>query len=113
MNDNQIVVILQRISQLLEDNSVAIGKEELTVTNGSSVGINPPENAKSALIQVQSTEATAPVITFWENGSDPSATSGMFRSNGDYFDVLTAQNLAQFRVYGLTGTTKLMITYYK
>jgi hypothetical protein len=106
--------LLQKIIQLLQENSVAIGKQELTLVNGTAVGLTIPiGGAKSALIQVESTETTNPVVRFWEDGSTPTASSGMFRLNGDFLDVITAANLSQFRVIGIAGTTKLQITFYK
>lgn len=110
--DNELN-ILNQIKQLLQDNAVAIGKEELSLSAISKPLASVPDNAKSALIQVESDNTTAIVMRFWEDGSAPTSSSGMFRMHGDYLEITTTQNLKNFRAYGVAGTTKLSVTYYK
>lgn len=104
--------LLRKIGQLLEDNSVAIGHQTISL-GASASSLTIPDGAKSALIQIESDNTTAPVMRFWEDGTLPTTTVGMFRLNGDFLEVTTAQNLVNFRAINVTGTTKLQITYYK
>jgi hypothetical protein len=104
--------LLRQIAQLLDENSIAIGKQELTLS-GTAQGLTIPTGSRSALMQVESTELTALCMRFWEDGSTPSSSSGMFRMNGDFLEIITAANLSQFKAINVTGTTKLSITYYK
>lgn len=102
-----------KIIQLLTENSIAIGSVTITLSGTASPLTNIPVGSKSALIQVESSNTTDIVMRFWENGSAPTSTDGMFRNHGDFLEILTSQNLEQFRAINITGTTKLQVTYYK
>lgn len=104
--------ILNQIRKLLEENSIATGKEVLSLSGTAIALASIPLNATSALIQVESDSTAAIVMRFWENGSLPTSTDGMYRAGGDFLEILTAQNLNAFRAISIAGTTKLQITYY-
>ena len=112
MNNIRVNDLLQQIIKALDENSVAIGKQELTLS-GTAQGLTIPVGTRSALIQVESSNTTAIVMRFWEDGSTPTSSSGMFRIHGEFLEILTAENLVKFQAINVTGTTKLNIIYYK
>lgn len=105
--------LLNKIAQLLTENSIAIGSVTVTLSGTASPLTNIPTDAKSALIQIESSNTTDIVMRFWENGFLPTSTDGMFRMHGDFVEILTSQNLQSFRAISITGTTKIQVTYYK
>lgn len=100
-----------QILQALRNDFKAISHEEITVDN-TVKKLTVPEAAKYALITVEST-ASGKIIRFWLDGSAPSATSGLFKSVNEAFDITEAQNLKGFRVtQAQAGTHKLMVQYF-
>lgn len=114
MSNQLILSVLNKIKDLLGENSVAISKQEISLVTGTVTKLTIPQNVNKALIQVESGEITSPVIRFWEDGSSPTLTSGFFRYHNDIFDVNSAENLKKLRIMGIHETTaKLFVTYYK
>jgi hypothetical protein len=110
---NTEVVVLNKIKDLLSPNNGCVGFETLSVTTSAKPLASIPATATSAIIQVESTIITD-AIRFREDGVAPTNTVGMFASNGDKFDLISAQSLQSFRVIqGTAGTTQLNVSYYK
>jgi len=103
---------LTKILQALTNEKNAISKQTLTVTTAAQ-GLTIPSEAKSALIQVEST-VTDYAIRYWEDGSIPTSSVGWFQGSTAVFEITTSENLRNFKVIqGTSGTTQLNITYYK
>jgi hypothetical protein len=114
MNNQLIIQILNKIKDLLGENSVAISHEEKVLVYNTVTNLSVPEGVNKVLIQVESSETTNAVVRFWEDGSKPTLTSGFFRYHNDIFDVNSSENLKKFRIISISeSTTKLFITYYK
>lgn len=105
--------VLNKIKDLLGNNSVCIGTQTLTVDN-NVVQLTVPSNASYAFIQVQS-DATGKAVRYWSDGlTVPTSTDGLFRANGEAFDILSAQTASQIKfTQAQAGTHTLFIEYYK
>ncbi len=102
---------LTKILQVLSNEPNAIGHETLTV-DSTAVALTPPAGANRALIQVQSTTAVT-AIRYWEDGTAPTSSTGFSQGNLALIELLTAENIRNFKAIEETnGTTSLVITYY-
>ena len=109
---------LQLLSSILGaitgEDLIALGYEKLSV-GASSVALTVPAGAKYALINVQSTVVADIAVRYLELGNTvlPSASEGLGKSDGDYFDVKGLTNLQNFRaIRTQPGTHTLHIQYY-
>ena len=107
---------LDKLVTILTSDFVAFATQQITATTAVQA-LTVPDKARYALISVES-DVTTRSIRYWENGSLPSASVGIIKTNGDTFDVTGANNLANFRfildTLGAASTvTKINIQYYK
>lgn len=105
---------LERLVRRAENAPQAIGYQQLTVA-GSVVQMTIPSGANYALLVVESTIAAPSIaIRYTENGTTPAAGTGMPKGNTDAFEILSYQNIQNFKaIQEAVGTHKLNITYYK
>jgi len=106
---------LQDLIRLTRYNLIACGFEKLLVSN-TVVGLaSIPDDAKYAIIQIESSIST-PSIRYLELGNTtlPTTTVGISRSNLDIMDVHGYQNLVNFRAIQISaGVHNLNIQYYR
>ena len=94
------------------------GYEDLSVTDMEVAQLTIPENAISATISIEAdtsvTDKTR-VIRFKENGSDPSANSGIALGDNDLYEITGRWNLESFRVIGIEAGKShvLRVQYYQ
>jgi len=77
-----------------------------------------PENAISATISIESDASVTDksrVIRFKENGSNPSANSGIALGDNDLYEITGRWNLESFRVIGIEAGKNhvLRVQYYQ
>lgn len=110
VNDGKI---LNKIKDLLSNNNVCIGTQTLTVTS-SAQQLTVPQGVSYALIQVQS-DATGKAIRYWSDGKTvPTSSTGMFKSDGESFDIISAQTVTNLKIIlAQAGTTYCFVEYYK
>lgn len=90
----------------------AIGNETLNVTS-SVAKLNPPVEARYALIYVESDVVSGYAIRYWEDGSDPTNSEGIPRHPDTAFDLDGFENLMRFRATeAQVGTHTLQVQYY-
>ena len=80
------------------------GYEDLAVTDAEVAQLTVPENAISATISIEADASVTDksrVIRFKENGSDPSANSGIALGDNDLYEITGRWNLESFRVVGV------------
>lgn len=107
--------IANKILDKISPNAICVGFETLTVTSTAKQLASIPATATGAMIQFEST-VVADVFRYREDGTNPTASVGKFKSHGDEIEIVSAGNLPQFKVIqgtGATGTTQLNVTYYK
>ena len=107
---------LDRLATILTNDYVAFATQQITAST-SVQALTVPDKARYALISVES-DVTTRSIRYWENGSLPSASVGIIKTNGDIFDVTGANNLANFRfildtLAAASAVSKLNVQYYK
>lgn len=115
LSGDQSKSFLAELIKINKNNLVACGFEKLTVAGTVVKFLNIPTNATYALIEVESSIATA-AIRYLELGdkTPPSTTDGIARSNTAAFDVSGYQNIVNFRAIQVgAGTHTLQIQYYK
>lgn len=93
------------------------GYEDLTVTDTEAKSLTVPEDAVSAEIHIEAdATATKPsrVVRYKQNGTAPTANTGMALGDGDVLEVFGKTNLDVFEVIGIeTGKSHtLRIQYY-
>ncbi len=110
---------LIELLQISRANLKACGWESLTV-DGTVTGkplASIPAGANYALMVVESTIAGSPAIRYLECGNTVqtiSSTIGIPRSNLDAFDVVGAEQLANFRAIQVAGGTHtISVQYYR
>lgn len=107
-------MVLEKIKNLLGPNGVCVGHETLAISSTAVSLASIPTNATYALLQVESSVTSGTVVRYWEDGSNPTSTVGIFRSHGDPFDIINPQNLQQFRIIQTQGGThQVNVLYYK
>jgi len=80
------------------------GYEDLAVTDMEVAQLTIPENGISATISIEADGSAAEksrVVRFKENGSDPSANSGIALGDNDLYEITGRWNLESFRVIGV------------
>ena len=80
------------------------GYQDLQVNDTEVVQLTIPENAISATISIEadgSATEKSRVVRFKENGSDPSANSGIALGDNDLYEITGLLNLESFRVIGV------------
>ena len=80
------------------------GYEDLTVSDAEVAQLTIPENAISATISIEADASVtdkSKVIRFKENGSDPTASSGIAFGDNDLYEITGRWNLESFRVIGV------------
>ena len=101
------------IKKILNNDYRAIGNQVITVTGATPQTLTVPAQASYALIEVESTVTTGVVIRYWLDGSNPTTTDGIGRTNLTAFDVTEYSNLKNFKVISTgAGTHKLMVQYF-
>lgn len=94
-----------------------VGYEALTVSTNSIGLSNIPANATNAYCIVESDNTSGPSIRFLTTGDAPTATTGNPRSANDTFDILSKDDLQNFRVIRDTthsGSTMILhVTYFE
>jgi len=94
------------------------GYEDLTVSDTEVAQLSVPENSISATISIEadatSTEKSR-VVRFKENGSDPSANTGIALGDNDLYEISGRWNLESFRIIGIEAGKShvLRIQYYQ
>lgn len=88
----------------------ASGQYNLSVTTGAVVTLTPASGATHAWISVD-TGGTATGIRFTFDGTTPSSTTGHFLAAGDALTYI--DNLATFKMIGVTGTATVQVSYWK
>jgi hypothetical protein len=114
IRSDQIKSYLQELIKLNKYNFIACGYQQLTVSS-TAVALTIPTDAVYAIVEVESSLST-PAIRYLElgDGTLPTATTGIRRSNLDAIDITGYQNLSNFRAIQVgAGTHKLNIQYYK
>lgn len=94
------------------------GYEDLSVNDTEVAQLTIPENAISATISIEadaSVSDKARVIRFKENGSDPSANSGIALGDNDLYEISGRWNLESFRAIGIEAGKShvLRVQYYQ
>jgi len=80
------------------------GYEDLPVSDTEVAQLSIPENAISATISIEADGSAAEksrVVRFKENGSDPTASSGIALGENDLYEITGRWNLESFRVIGV------------
>ena len=94
-----------------------VGYETLTIITNAIGLANIPAEARYAFCIVESDHTSGPSIRFLTTGSDPSGTDGMPRNANDTFDLLSKNDIDNFKVIRDSGhggaTMTLHVTYYK
>jgi hypothetical protein len=94
-----------------------VGYETLTISTNALGLASIPADARYAFCIVESDHTNGPSIRFLTTGSDPSGTDGMPRNANDTFDLLSKNDIDNFKVIrdsGHSGSTMtLHVTYYK
>jgi hypothetical protein len=93
----------------------AIGHEIITLSDGNVHSLTVPTDARYALMVLEETggTGTAKLIRFWEDGSNPTTTTGIVRGDMDAWDVVSYANLKSFKIIRLTASAhKLFVQYY-
>jgi len=110
---DNIKQILLYILNKLGKHYTAFAQQTLTITN-SSQSLTVPEGTKYILCQVESTVTDGKAIRYFYHGLAPTTTTGLFRGNGDAFDLENLENIKNLKVIeGTSGTTKLIVIYHK
>ena len=100
------------------------GYEDLTVTATEAKNLTVPDDAVSAEIQIESditafslttTFHPAGVVRYKQNGTAPTANTGMALGNGDVLEVYGKTSLDLFKVIGIQANKSqiLRVQYYK
>jgi hypothetical protein len=104
---------LRQLVRISENSPQAIGYEKLTVNGTSATLASIPTDANFALMIIESTISSVSV-RYREDGGAPTATDGMSRSNTEAWEILSRQNINNFKVIETAaGTHTLHVTYYK
>ncbi|HAP69921.1 MAG TPA: hypothetical protein DCR04_09395 [Flavobacteriales bacterium] len=94
------------------------GYEDLAVTDMEVAQLTIPENGISATISIEADGSAAEksrVVRFKENGSDPTASSGIALGENDLYEITGRWNLENFRVIGIEAGKShvLRVQYYQ
>lgn len=106
---------LDIINSALRKNYIACGIETLALSTASSTGLaSIPTDARYAIIQINetTTSGSVDVIRYWQNGTDPTSTTGIVRGDRDAFDLITMENIKNFRVIRLTANAHVLQVQY-
>lgn len=113
---NQQLYYLKELVRATKNSYKAIGYEKLTVA-GSVVSLaSVPAKTVYALVTLES-DATGVAIRYNELGAktslNPTTTDGLGKRDGDYWDIVDAANVQNFRaIQAQAGTHTLHIQYY-
>lgn len=106
--------LITQILQAITNPGNAISNEVL-VPNGTVKQLTSiPLNTKFALISVTSDATTEPVVRYWLDGTDPTASQGLIIINNQTIMISTKQNLGKFKfIQGVAGTHSLSVQYFQ
>lgn len=106
--------LLKKILQTLGNNGTCIGKQTLTV-NGTVSQLTVPADTAYGLIVLESNAANpGAAIRYWEDGTAPTTTDGIPRTDGSAWDVSSAENLRKIKfIQAQAGTHTIFVEYFK
>jgi len=89
---------------------IVAGNQTISVATGADSTLTPPAGATHALITADSGGGG---IRYWEDGSSPTTTTGLYIPPGGAAEVAGAANLTNFRARATSGTVAINVSYRK
>lgn len=114
MKQISIEGILRRVYTAITTDNGAISHEVLTLNNAGVFSLTPPVNAQYALIVVEEvgSSGSSKVVRYFLDGTNPTASVGIVRGDGDAFDISGKVNLDNFRVIKVAGGNHTLTVQY-
>lgn len=105
---------LQIVRAVLHNKDVrAFAHQKLSVTGATPQALTVPDGALYADIAVESADTGVVIRYLNYPNCTPTTSIGMPLSNGDKFNIVTGDDLVNFRCIAVSGTQTLTIQYYK
>ena len=105
------------LGEILGRQRSAFAKESLTFDDAPAVSLTVPKGATYAEVSLigDATAVATNTIRFWQDGSVPTATSGLSRNHLAAWDIAGGDNLVNFKIIGVEAakTHILQVQYYK
>lgn len=110
-----LTTMTQKLLAFAANGYKAIGHQTITFGAGV-VSLTVPDGANCALMLLEEVGATGTrkVIRFWEDGAIPTSSLGIPRGDMDAWDIVSRQNLENFRAIRVTAAAHILqVQYYQ
>ena len=109
--------LLNRLLFHTANPGLACGNEVLTLSTANATGLATiPADARYAVLQVVevTTSGSANVISYWQDGTTPTSTTGIVRGDREAFDIYGMENMIKFKAIRLSANSHtIRVQYFK
>ena len=117
MGITNFTTTLSRMLSLMSNGYKAIGSQVITLSTAGVYSLTVPEGANYALMVIEEaggTTGTSKIVRFLETGANPTSSIGIPRGDLDAWDVISYQNLVNFKIIRVTAASHvLQVQYYQ